>query len=53
MKELAELVGVSFMDAWEIYVPTRWLSVLNRANNFLNKKDAYAVLFFVYQIKWW
>ena len=50
MKELAELVGVSFTMP-ERYVPTRWLSVLNCANDFLNKKDAYTVLFFVYPIK--
>ena len=50
MRELAELVGVSFMMS-ERYVPTRWLSVLNCVNDFLNKKDAYAVLFFVYPIK--
>ena len=44
MKELAELVGVSFTMP-ERYVPTRWLSVLNCANDFLNKKDAYAFYF--------
>ena len=50
MKELTELIGASFTMP-ERYVPTRWLSVLNCANDFLNKKDAYAVLFFVYHIK--
>ena len=30
----------------ERYVPTRWLSVLNCANDFLNKKDAYALFYF-------
>ena len=30
----------------ERYVPTSWLSVLNCANDFLNKKDAYAQFYF-------
>ena len=50
MKELAGLVGVSFLMP-ERYVPTWWLSVLNCADDFLNKKDANAVLCFVYPIK--
>ena len=47
MKELAELVGVSFIMPGR-YVPTRWLSVLNCDNDFLNKKDAYALFYFLF-----
>ena len=47
MKELAELVGVSFTMP-ERYVPTWWLSVLNCDNDFLNKKDAYALFYFLF-----
>ena len=45
MKELTELIGASFTMP-ERYVPTRWLSVLNCASDFLNKKDAYALFYF-------
>ena len=45
MKELAELVGVSFTMS-KRHVPTRWLSVLNCADEFLNKKDEYALFSF-------
>ena len=47
MKELAELVGVSFMMP-ERYTPTWWLSVLNCADDFLNKKDAYTPFYFLF-----
>ena len=47
MKELAELVGVSFMMP-ERYVPTQWLSILNCADDFLNKKDPYAPFYFLF-----
>ena len=47
MKELAELAGVSFTMP-ERYVPTWWLSVLNCDNDFLNKKDAYALFYFLF-----
>ena len=49
MKEPAELVGISFMMP-EIFVPTWWLSILNCADDFLNKKDVYALFSCIFRL---